>query len=375
MRVNAHPPPAVLLALPLGRLDYRSAVLAWNLLSFVALAVSLWLVAWQLRVPFTVWSLLPTLTLLILCSPLRSQIVLGQWNLVLLLLITAAWAADRSGHPVWAGVLVGAAAAVKLFPGFLLLYFLLQGRWRALAAGVGCFLVITLTTAGVLGLDTYQVYATQVVPAVDASHRGTWANVSLPGFWSKLFDPGHGSANLVALRDSPALARAAGLVSCAVVTGLLAWLVYRARSQPQRDRAFGLAVITMVLVSPISWDHYLLLLLVPLADLWMSLPLGGAARWLFRLILVIFWVPSVLIWRIFIPGVWTDNWLYLPAHPWQTLTALSVQTYALVALFGLSLAGARARPHTDDNTLSDKGNGGPHSGGQAGLLPEDSPGR
>ena len=34
--------------------------------------------------------------------------LLGQWNLILLLLITLAWAAERSGRPAWAGVLFGA---------------------------------------------------------------------------------------------------------------------------------------------------------------------------------------------------------------------------------------------------------------------------
>src|SRR5262249_7253592 len=43
LEVNAHPPTAVLLALPLAALDYLDAVLAWNLISLAALALSLWL--------------------------------------------------------------------------------------------------------------------------------------------------------------------------------------------------------------------------------------------------------------------------------------------------------------------------------------------
>ena len=68
---NAHPPSSVLLALPLARLNYPDAFLAWSLISLAALALSLWIVVRHLGIPFSAWSLAPTLTLLLVCNPIQ----------------------------------------------------------------------------------------------------------------------------------------------------------------------------------------------------------------------------------------------------------------------------------------------------------------
>jgi hypothetical protein len=50
--------------------------------------------------------------LVLLYSPFRQQFSQGQLNAVLLLLITGAWAAERSARPGLAGVLLAVATAV-----------------------------------------------------------------------------------------------------------------------------------------------------------------------------------------------------------------------------------------------------------------------
>jgi hypothetical protein len=61
-------------------------------------------------------------------------------------------------------------------------------------------------------------------------------------------------------------------------------VVRRAQSRYERDHAFATCITAMLLVTPIVWDHYLLLLLLPVALLWASLPTSGPVRWDFRLI-------------------------------------------------------------------------------------------
>ncbi|HMF15202.1 MAG TPA: glycosyltransferase family 87 protein, partial [Gemmataceae bacterium] len=138
LEVNAHPPTAVLLGLPLAPLDYPTAVLVWNLVSLVALGVSIWLIARQLGVRLNLRMILPAVVFVMLCWPLRSHLAQGQLVTVLLLLVSGAWAADRSDREFLAGALLGVATALKLFPALLFLHFVFRGRWRALAAGLAC---------------------------------------------------------------------------------------------------------------------------------------------------------------------------------------------------------------------------------------------
>src|SRR5262249_406963 len=91
---NAHPPTSVLLALPFGRLDYSGAFLAWSLLSLATLPASIWILLRQLKLTVSLWALVPAVTLLLACNPLRQQVNQGQLNLILLFLVVTIWAAE-----------------------------------------------------------------------------------------------------------------------------------------------------------------------------------------------------------------------------------------------------------------------------------------
>src|SRR5262245_52897275 len=65
LKVNAHPPPAVLAALPFGKLDYRSAWLAWNLASIALLGISLLLLMRRRGLEYTISDIFPVTALLL----------------------------------------------------------------------------------------------------------------------------------------------------------------------------------------------------------------------------------------------------------------------------------------------------------------------
>jgi hypothetical protein len=331
--INAHPPPDVLLVLPLSWLDYRDACLVWNLVSLALLGGSFWLVLRQLDMEFSAWALLPLFTCLLICRPLSEQIVYGQLNGILDILIVGAWVAERSGRPWRAGALLGAATAVKLFPGFLFLPFLVRRQWRVVMGGILSFVLLNAVTAAVLGPGTFPEYALHVVPRLSKYHS-YWVNVSLVGFCFKLFDAS--AKQTIPLIFSPEAARVGALLGVAAVTVIVIGIARTARSRKAQDHLFGVTVMAMLLVSPITWSHYFLLLLLPVFLLWRDLPDSGASRIIFSVSLILMWLPIFTFWKLFLPG--TDmEWWMVEALPWQTLTIVSIHTYALLALFVLGL--------------------------------------
>jgi hypothetical protein len=333
--INAHPPTSVLLLLPVALLDYRPALLAWNLAGLMMLGASLWVVCRQLEISFPARAIFPALALLVLCRPLLQQLLHGQFNLVLLLLVTGAWAADRSGQPGWAGALVGAATAIKLFPAFLFLYFLLRRQWAALAAGALTLALLTALTATVEGPDVFATYFHDVVPRLE-KFRTSWFNASLVGFWTKLFNPATVEEHVEPLWRSAAAARAGILVSWLAVVSVVSWGVLRAQTRTQLDHAFGAVLTGMLLLSPITWDYAFLLMLVPLAVLWVDPPRSRAAKLLLVMALAALWFWQKPLCELAIAGGIANG----VALPVQTLTVLSYPCYALVAV--LILGAARA---------------------------------
>jgi hypothetical protein len=335
LEVNAHPPASVLIALPFAALSYSNATLVWNLLSLAALAISLWLIARALNFEFTAWSIFPVVALLLLCSPFREQISQGQLNLVLLLLITAAWVASRTRYDAMAGLMLGLATAVKLFPGFLFLYFVIQRRWKVVWSGIAAFLGVTALTVAVFGSDTFAAYVYDVLPKVK-DFRSSWVNASIIGLFAKLFNPATDIERVVPLLRSPLTARLASAFACAGILALWAPIVWRAKNQREKDLAYGLTICTMLLISPITWDHYFLLLLVPLAILWVRLPKSAGARSAFLLVVLLLCLPPASLWNAVIPGGRAG--IARPAH---SITVLAYGTYALIAVLAYTVVMAR----------------------------------
>ncbi len=384
VEVNAHPPTSVLLVTPLGYLDYPDAVLVWNLLSLANLPLTLWLICKALRLSPRAWSVFPALTLMLLCNPLRQQVTLGQFNLILLLLCVGVWVAARTEKAWLAGVLLGLATAIKLFPGFLFLYFVLRRQWKVVGAGIATFLALTVVTAACLGIETYRGYIVEILPRNERSHSG-WKNASLPGWWTKNFDPATKEEHLEPLWRSPTLARVGTVVSCLAIVILLARAILRAGSQAELSRpaevampcpggtgvppvqktgetpvppaysfprayldlAFGLTMIAMLIVSPLAWDHYFVLLVLPLALMITLVPMDRLQRGLFLFLLLVLWIDAEIWYPLFIPGG-RDG----VATPVQVLTALSFQCYALVGLFLFGLLASRERQRPERVALA-----------------------
>jgi hypothetical protein len=335
IRFNAHPPTSVLLALPFAALGYSDATLAWNLASLAAFGASLWLLVRGLGIATAKWGVFPAAALLLTCSPVRQQVNLAQLNMVLLL-VTGVWAAERSGRPRLAGALLGAATAVKLFPGFLFLFFLLRRRWSVVLVGVVSLAALTGATALILGTDAYRDYVRVVLPEVSRFRSG-WFNASLAGFWEKVLGEGawHYDRHILPVVNAPRLARTGTLLARVGVLVLWARAVWRARTPAEGDHAFGLSLIAMMLLSPITWDHYFVILALPSIQLWIGLPHSNTGNTLRLGLLACLWAEKGTLWRIFLP----DS-LFLAGSisaPVTLVTLLSYQCYTLLALFALGL--------------------------------------
>ena len=339
---NAHPPTSVLLAVPFALINYPDSTLLWNVSSLVAFAFTLWLIGRAVGLTPGPWLVLPALVLLLTCNPFRQQVNQGQLNLVLLLLLTGTWFAERSGRPRSAGILLGLATAIKIFPAFFFLYYTLRRRWSVLISGLAGFVACTVITVAILGPETYRSYLGDVVPLV-SSYRNDWLNASLTGFWIKWFDSGAISRfafpdlprYLPPVVGNPAVATVGLILSSLGVLVAWAWAVLRARTQEQQDVAFGVTTTTMLLLAPVAWDHYMLLLILPVTQLWIARATVRRGRILLLLILACLWLNPLFFWNALLPVPTVIN-NAAGAALWS-LVAVSLQFFALIGLFLLGL--------------------------------------
>jgi Glycosyltransferase family 87 len=332
--INAHPPGSVLALLPLGLLPHDEAVLTWNLLSLAMLACAVWVVLgpWGLNCEWPYW--LGAGCTLIASTPLAAQGATAQLNPLLVLLIALSWASERRGKELFAGGLLGLAAGIKLFPAFLLVYFVCTRRWRAVLAAGGTMALLHATAVLAFGSRDVLTYFQQVIPEVN-TWRSAWLNCSLAGFWSRLFDVT--DVGTRELFHAPPLARILTYASCGALTAAVARSAWRAKSREQRDLAFAAAVVAMLLVSPVTWDHSLLLLLVPVAILWYHIAKTAESQLLLAALLFVpTFVPACRLWQLMLEPVSLPVMNRL-ADPWRSVVALAIVTYCLLGLAALAL--------------------------------------
>lgn len=340
-RYNTHPPSANLIAVPFAWLSYRDAQFAWSLTSLGMLALAIFWIVQELKIRMTFWSTLALLTLLLACDPLQQSLIQGQPNLLLALLIVAAWKTGRSGNSLMSGVCLGLATAVKIYPAYLFLYFLIRRDVRALAGGALAFGSITLITIALFGSASYHDYLTVVLPSL-ADITNNWGNASLLAFWERLFDQPTDTTRPVV--NSPLLLQATVWSSWLALTALVTVAIWKTRHAKFSEHSFAITIVAMLLMTPTTWHHYFIILLVPVGILIEEYSPYSGKRWLVNLTLIALSISPRLAWALLIPSQkpitsatasapWQQGGMV--AVPWQSLTALSYQCFALLFMITL----------------------------------------
>lgn len=242
-----YPPFAALLSEPLSRVPLGLLHVLWVAATLAALVgvarIAMRPVVARLGLPLT-------LALLLLSSPVRSHLRFGQVGVFLVLLV----AADLLREHRRQGVGLGLAIAVKLTPAVFLPWLLVQRRTRALTTAVA-----TATGATLIGLTllwpSAQEYLWRAVWDSDRfGPNDVPGNQSVRGMLLRSGLPEH-TAQLLWLA-------AAVVLAVAATAG-----ARRLEDAGQRLAAVGVLAALSIAVSPISWVHHLVFLVLPLAAL------------------------------------------------------------------------------------------------------------
>ena len=233
-----YPPPFALLVLPFALIPGAPGVLVWTVLLIVATVAAIWLLPVSARTRWVV------LLLAAFSWPVIYGIKLGQVGSVLLLLFAIGWRwMDR---PWRLGLAAGLGTVIKLQPGLVIGWALVTGRRQAALVGIAVFTALAAAITLVAGIQPWADWSTVL------------GNVSRPVLAEN--DMGFGRQAFLAgvPLDTATLIHYANVVAIVVVT-FLAVL----RTSPVAS--YLAVVVASQFVSPVLWDHYAVLLLLPVA--------------------------------------------------------------------------------------------------------------
>jgi alpha-1,2-mannosyltransferase len=240
-----YPPFLAMVMMPLAAVfdDYRSANWVWAGIGTLVLIAAVALIARRERVAAGVdrWFLVAAAFVF---PPVVGELIIGNVHLVILGLVTGAWLALRQGTArgeVAAGAFVGVAALVKVFPGLLILWFLLTGRRRAAVAAFVTMAALTIATLPITGPGPWLDYP---VVLLNLGPPTELADVLAPSVWLSSVLP-------------------ATIARIVVTVAGLATVVWASR-RTLEPVGFSVAVATSVLIAPALYPHYLAIMVLPL---------------------------------------------------------------------------------------------------------------
>ena len=308
---------------PLAELTPLNAKHVWILLNLAFLVP----IGWLLRVMTGVSARRISLVIL-LSFPLYRNLLYGQFYILLLLLLTAACFSYLRGYRLLSGALVAIAAACKVFPLLLIVFFLQRRDWRALASATITGLLTVAVSIAVFGLNANRTWLEQILPWVmHGEGLGTYMTTgSIAGILHGLFlsepqwnpHPWHSSPFLYAML-APLLQMLA-----------LAPAIFCIRKGDQSQQRILLewsALLTVTLaISTIPASYNFVLMVFPVSVLSGILLREGRYGWLSALIVAYLGIgfPLPVPDRPFDLGLL----LYFPRLP--LMMAVLVGTYALL---------------------------------------------
>jgi len=237
--VYQYPPPFVAIALPFAMLPQGLGVSAW-----IALLVACYLLAIA-TMPVRAWTKLIAGFLGAISWPFIFGVRIGQVAPILLLCFALGWRLLE--RPTVLAATAAAGTLVKLQPAIVVAWLVARQEWRAASVAIGIAAALS-AAAWVIGLGDWLGLIALLGSLTDATTVP--ANLSL-------------GATLYKFGASTPVAGAAQLLATVVA---VATILAAARMQT-RETGYLVAVTLSQVVSPILWEHYALVLVLPVAYL------------------------------------------------------------------------------------------------------------
>jgi hypothetical protein len=215
--------------------------------------------------------------------PLSRTFTAGQLNIVLLLCYVVSFISLQRTRDLLAGAVLGFGAMFKLAPGLFALYLLLVQRWRALLAMVATCAALLLVSIAIAGWRMHLAFLP--VLAQMGYGKSTWQHYGAT-FWKDPWNQSLNSllthlfveANHVTVSWYSASQKLANLLTITGSLTMLLLFVFAAFHASRRTLArdprasalateglFFMALLLSLLLPSLLWDHYLILLLLPVS--------------------------------------------------------------------------------------------------------------
>jgi hypothetical protein len=257
---GTEPPTQLLLFEPFTYFSLGAGFWVWIALNVLALAVSLRLLLGP-RSGLSYQAAGILVALAILYTPVYHHFITSQNKLFTLLILALMMRCMEDGYDGIAGLLLALAGLTRMFPFVLVGYLLIRHRWRVILYTAGGTLLFGAITIAFIGAANSLSFIHSV--ATSARYWDSDYNTSPVTLVSRIFwHTGYSGPAFDLMRT------AAVVIVVVLVLTITTLATFKKPIAEDRDwRAFSLWLITAVMLFPSSKRYYLVMLLIPFAEI------------------------------------------------------------------------------------------------------------
>lgn len=247
-----YPPLSIVIFALLTFLPFFLSEKIWTVLSFIALFFSVYLIFKIYKQQ--IFSTLGFLVLGLVCFsfPVKFTLGMGQINnFILLLFVSAIYFLNQKKNHLRSALLFSLSFSLKLFPAFILIYFLLARKWKWLSAFVISLIILSLIAFVLAGPKINLYFYQNFLPTLLTGWKTDYYNQALTGFIGRSLAPG---IFRELLKD--VLSMAFILISFLVIFRTL-------KNEKLLNMHLGLLVSLNLIVNNFSWQHHFVFLIFP----------------------------------------------------------------------------------------------------------------
>jgi len=330
-----HPPLVIMVSWPFAHVTFEVAALCWfaaSLACLFVLAIVLSGLA-RRRTSFSLPPLPDTLLCfagLLVWPPVLYNLEKGQFTILIAMLIAVGWVWLSGRGCRAAGVSIGLAAALKLFPALLGVYLAIRHRrsvvWFVVTAAAAT--VLPLLWLGWRAVPEFIAQTSgnlsywETWPAVTYSLRGLAARLLIGSNWS------------LAVLHAPKAATVTVLVASVVLMGIAVHTTLRHNpTHDSDDLLFAMWSVLLLPLNPLAMGHNGVLLALPIVLIGRALATDPSTS------LKVLWAAGSVL--VSIPRQAIFDPAALPVTPFRSFTIVALPLWGTLLLFATGVALAR----------------------------------
>jgi hypothetical protein len=269
-----HPPTTPFWFLPLADMAWPQAAQLIGMTSIASLALIVGICCAHFRIWAPVATNLLVLGLLLRTTWMYDHLLIVQISSTIACLMVLGWHYLRDNRDVRAGLCLGAACTLKLFPAVVVIYCLLLRRWRAAFASVAIYLPIAGIMTSRYGWGCWRAFFKQQGPIAHF-----WMdyprNASLHGIILRIFRPPCerpyvngflGVREFASMKSMPPMkGQTLAVIASLLLLAICSYLVLRApKTRAALDVGMAMFMVLATFINPWIWEHYNVVLVMPM---------------------------------------------------------------------------------------------------------------